>query len=96
MLAARHVPFYIISNNPVDGCLMKLERAGLLGTWRVMVQNSLFIFIPVCAIAFFTNPQFATGAGEVNALLETISDPQVRTQTTVPLFLKHIMPAGLV
>ena len=61
MLAARHVPFYIISNNPVDGCLMKLERAGLLGTWRVMVQNSLFIFIPVCAIAFFTNPQFATG-----------------------------------
>ena len=29
MLAARHVPLYIISNNPVDGCLMKLERAGL-------------------------------------------------------------------
>ena len=72
------------------------KMAGLLGTWRVMVQNSLFIFIPVCAIAFFTNPQFATGAGEVNALLETISDPQVRTQMTVPLFLKHIMPAGLV
>ena len=72
------------------------KMAGLLGTWRVMVQNSLFIFIPVCAIAFFTNPQFATGAGEVNALLETISAPQVRTQMTVPLFLKHIMPAGLV
>ena len=28
-LAAEQTPLYVISNNPVDGCRMKLERAGL-------------------------------------------------------------------
>lgn len=28
-LAAEQTPLYIVSNNPVDGCRMKLERAGL-------------------------------------------------------------------
>lgn len=72
------------------------KMAGLLGTWRVMVQNSLFIFIPVCAIAFFNNPQFAPAAAEVNAALANIADAQVRSQMTVPMFLKYIMPVGLV
>lgn len=72
------------------------KMAGLLGTWRVMVQNSLFLFIPVCAIAFFHNPDFAAGAGEVNAALDTIADAQVRAQMTVPMFLKYILPTGLI
>lgn len=28
-LAGKHVPLHVVSNNPVDGCWMKLERAGL-------------------------------------------------------------------
>ena len=33
------------------------RMANMLGSWRVLVQSSLILFIPICAIVFFNNPK---------------------------------------
>ncbi len=69
--------------------------ANFMGTWRGLIQSTLLLFIPICAIAFFHHPTFATQAAEVEQMIGKL-DPQYVTQARVPLFLAYILPTGLV
>ena len=71
----------------------KMSR--FLGTWRALVQNALLIFIPICAVVFFNNPQFADAAKELQATLSTLAE-QDASQARVPLFLTKVLPVGFV
>lgn len=69
--------------------------ANFMGTWRGLIQGTLILFIPICAIAFFNHPNFASQAAEVEKVIDNI-DPQYVTQARVPLFLAYILPTGMV
>ena len=71
----------------------KMSR--FLATWRQLVQVALMIFIPICAFTFFHHSDFAAQAAEVNGELMQLSG-QNAIQARVPLFLKEILPVGLV
>ena len=71
----------------------KMSR--FLGTWRVLVQSALLIFIPLCAIVFFNNPKFADAAREIQAALANLPTTDA-TQARVPMFLTHALPVGFV
>ncbi len=43
----------------------------------------------------FHHPSFANLSGLIQADLATITDPTIRTQMTVPVFVTHILPAGM-
>lgn len=71
----------------------KMSR--FLGTWRSLVQNALLIFIPICAVVFFNNPEFADQARELQQTLSSMAQ-QDASQARVPLFLTKILPVGFV
>lgn len=70
------------------------KMAGFLGQWRNMLQGALFLVIPLCAFAFFSNPKFAALSAPAAAELAAIGDPQLQVQARVPIFLAHILPIG--
>lgn len=72
----------------------KMSR--LLGTWRTMAQGLLLLLIPICAYAVMRNPAFSDIAGEVKSVLNTLDNPQLRKQLTVPVAIVKIMPVGMV
>ena len=71
------------------------KMSGFLGTWRSLVQTALLIFIPICALVFFNNEQFAEGARVVQAKLTELSTMD-QSQARVPLFLNYALPVGFV
>ncbi|MBO5924423.1 MAG: sodium:solute symporter, partial [Lentisphaeria bacterium] len=71
----------------------KMSR--FLGTWRSLVQTALLIFIPICAVVFFNNPQFADAAKDLQAALSAMAE-QDASQARVPLFLTKVLPVGFV
>lgn len=71
------------------------KMAGILGQWRGFVLQISLLLIPLAAYAVFHHPAFSTLSGLVQSDLANIADPTVRTQMTVPVFLTHILPAGL-
>ena len=71
----------------------KMSR--FLGTWRSLVQTALLIFIPICAVVFFNNPQFADAAKDLQQALSTMAE-QDASQARVPMFLTRVLPVGFV
>ena len=71
----------------------KMSR--FLGTWRALVQTALLIFIPICAVVFFNNQEFADRARDIQQILSTMAE-QDASQARVPLFLHKVLPVGFV
>ncbi len=71
------------------------KMAGILGQWRGFVLQISLLLIPLAAYAVFHHPSFANLSGLIQADLATITDPTIRTQMTVPVFVTHILPAGM-
>ena len=71
------------------------KMAHFLGSWRALVQTSLLIFIPACAVTFFNHPDFAREAGIVNHILGQMHGTDL-SQAKVPMFLSYMLPTGLV
>ena len=72
------------------------KMAGLLGTWRAITQNVLFLFIPICAVAVMNRMEFVPLADQVRETLAGIENPQLRDQLTVPVVLLKLLPGGLI
>ena len=72
------------------------KMAGLLGAWRAIAQNMLFLFIPICAIVVMNHTDFVPLADQVRGVLSGIDNPQIREQLVVPVVLLKILPAGMV
>ena len=71
------------------------KMSGVISGWRTTAQGLCMLLIPLTAYAIMHSPTFADLAAPVNAQLNNIADPQIRTQMTVPLVLTHILPVGL-
>lgn len=70
------------------------KMAGVLSSWRTFVQAMCLLLIPLAAFAVLHHPKFAEIAAPIQAQLSAITDERIRSQSTVPIFLTHILPAG--
>lgn len=71
------------------------QMAGIIGSWRMIASGLCMLIIPLAAYAVLHHPKFAVLAAPIQAQLATIADPQLQSQMTVPLFLAHILPVGM-
>lgn len=71
------------------------RMAGILANWRAIAQAMALLLMPLCVYAVLHNPVFSEQAAEITRDLGQFSDPVLRQQMTVPVGLKHILPAGL-
>ena len=71
------------------------KMAGILGQWRVFAIGLAMLLIPLTAYAVLHLPKFADLAAPIWLDINVITDPQIRSQMTVPLFLAHVLPVGL-
>jgi SSS family solute:Na+ symporter len=78
------------------------KMSGVIGGWRIQIQNILVAVIPICVFVFFTHGDFASEAQQVQHTIEQIQMPTaqetetIRTQMTVPIALSAILPTGLI
>ncbi len=69
--------------------------AGIIGTWRSLASALCMVLIPLTAYACMHSANFVELTAPVKEQLAAISDPAIRSQMTVPLFLAHVLPVGL-
>ena len=74
------------------------QMAGILGTWRDLLRQVTQILPPVIALVVLHSglPEFSADAAAINEKLSVISDPQVRNQMMTPMFLRHVLPVGMI
>ncbi|MFI4912673.1 MAG: sodium:solute symporter [Sedimentisphaeraceae bacterium JB056] len=71
------------------------RMANILGTWRAIVTVLVILMIPL-AVYMILNTDINPGiASEANAALDKIGDEHIRTQLTVPVVLRFLLPPGL-
>lgn len=69
--------------------------AGVLASWRGLAANLCIVLIPLVAYAVLHLPQYAAEVAPLQEQIAAITDPQLRMQMTVPLFMRSILPIGL-
>jgi solute:Na+ symporter, SSS family len=67
----------------------------VLGNYRDIPKWLMLYTIPVVAFTILHNPDFSKTAVGVNAVLDSIANPTIRTQLTVPMVLANILPVGV-
>jgi SSS family solute:Na+ symporter len=67
----------------------------VLGNWRTYARLLMILVLGACAITFLKHPDFAGSAGSINAEINSISDPYIQKQMTVPVALSHLLPIGI-
>ena len=67
----------------------------ILGGWRGFALGVMITLLGVSAYTYMNHPAFAAGAQQVNAVLQGIDNPQLRTQMRVPVALAHFLPVGI-
>lgn len=53
------------------------------------------LYAAVACFAFMKLPQFVTEAQNISSKLGSVNNEMIRTQMLVPIFLSHVLPAGL-
>jgi SSS family solute:Na+ symporter len=71
------------------------KMAGVLAGWRGFTQGILFLIIPIVAFAILNLGKFSDLAEPIRHNIQAIDDAQLKTQMTVPLVLKAILPIGM-
>lgn len=71
------------------------QFAGILANWRNLATMLLTLLPPLVAYAIMHNTIYADLAQEIQAGLDQIADPQVRSQSVTPLVLRYVLPAGM-
>ena len=69
--------------------------AGIVSNWRELVCQLCMVLIPLAAYAVMHGSSHPEIAAAVNERLAEFSDPVIRTQMTVPVFLAKVFPVGL-
>jgi SSS family solute:Na+ symporter len=69
--------------------------AGIISGWREIAQGLCMLLIPLAAYTILHLPEHSAAAAAINGKIAGISDPVIRGQMTVPLFLAHTLPVGL-
>ncbi|HEX2860104.1 MAG TPA: sodium:proline symporter [Lacunisphaera sp.] len=72
------------------------SRMGIvLGRWRDIGRVVTVTLLAVCAAAFLAHPDFAAAAAPAHAALDSVADPQLKTQLIAPVSLSHMLPLGI-
>lgn len=69
--------------------------SGIIGAWRGVATGLCLLLIPLAAYAVMHLPSFAAMAAPIQTQINQISDPMIKSQMTVPLFMTHLLPVGL-
>lgn len=69
--------------------------AGIISSWRTQASSLCMLLLPLTAYAVLHSESFAELAAPIQAQLDMITDPAVKSQMTVPLFLSHLLPVGM-
>ncbi len=71
------------------------RMARILGNVRGIVTYNGVILIPIIAFVLMKNPHFSDAAAAANMRLSTIADDYYRSQLTVPVAIREIIPMGM-
>jgi solute:Na+ symporter, SSS family len=71
------------------------KMARVLAEWRNGVCYLMIMLLPICAYVLLNGTLFQDEAGAVRTSLASISDPQLRSQMTVPISIAHLLPVGV-
>jgi solute:Na+ symporter, SSS family len=63
---------------------------GVLGNWRILARGAMLAILAIAAISYMGQPH---SAGQ--ALLNSVPEGQVRSQMTVPVALRFMLPVGV-
>ena len=69
--------------------------AGIIAHWRLFASGLVMLLIPLIAYAVLHSNQYPELVGPVQEQLNMISDPAIRHQMIIPIFLTHVLPVGL-
>ncbi len=67
----------------------------VLGNYRDIPKWLMLYFIPVIAYTIMHHPQWSANAAQVNAALMGVDSNAIKTQLTVPLVLRSVLPIGM-
>ena len=71
------------------------KMSKVMGFYRWLTPMLFVMMLPVCAYTLMHHVNFTQEAQVVNETLSTISSEQIRSQMTVPLALRQILPVGV-
>lgn len=71
------------------------KMARILGSWRMHATGLVIFLVPICAWVLINGDIFPDQAQAVNQSLTQIEDSQIRTQVTVPVALRTMLPVGI-
>ncbi|MEN6386573.1 MAG: sodium:solute symporter [Phycisphaerales bacterium] len=72
------------------------KMAGIIGTWRGLIQNTLILMLPICAFVFLHNTDFAAKAFPAQQAISSLPAGEIKDQMIVPLALTKILPVGII
>jgi len=67
----------------------------VLGYWRSFANYIMLMTLAMGALTFLRDPLFAAQSAPAAAVLDGISNPEVRSQMQVPVALQYLLPAGI-
>ncbi len=71
------------------------RMAKILGQWRTALVFILPMLVPACAFLVLNTSDYSSVAATIREQLSAIQNPQIEEQMTTPLFLKSVLPAGM-
>lgn len=71
------------------------KMGDVLGNLRNIPRFLFMLFIPIVAYTILNNPDFASIADRVQAILNSVRDGSLQNQLRTPLVLSDILPPGL-
>lgn len=71
------------------------RMAKILGQWRTALVFILPMLIPACAYMVLHGQPLSELGQTIQGQINAIENPQIREQMTSPLFLKSVLPTGL-
>ncbi len=85
-----HSAYNAAARTPHDAVM-----GGIIAQWRLMAYTLTLTLLPLAAYAVLKSPLYPELTDVVNAKINSIADPQIRNEMTVPMFILAIMPHGL-
>jgi SSS family solute:Na+ symporter len=67
----------------------------ILGSFRTIIQTLPIVLIPIGAFTVLNHPEFSGMKDSINAVLNQVDNPQMRSQITTTVAAAHILPIGL-
>jgi SSS family solute:Na+ symporter len=71
------------------------RMGNVLGYWRIYVRQVMLVVLAVGSLTFLRHPAFAVAAAPAQQAINHIADSQVRSQMTVPVALRYLLPTGV-